>query len=364
VPAAPLHHHPVLGSDLERVETALRRSVVTDDEFLTEVASHLIVAGGKRVRPLFAVACSAITAPTLAPAEESAVLGGVSVELVHIGSLYHDDVMDEAATRRTVPSVNARWGNLRAILAGDFLLAKASEIAASLGTEVAGLLASTIAQLCEGQVRELQSMFDPDRSESAYLASIAGKTASLFAAACRIGGIVGGLERDEIDAVTEFGRAYGMAFQMVDDVLDVVATDEQLGKPAGNDLVEGVYTLPVLRALRLDGADELRELLSRPGPAPATAEAIAYAAAATGADPLLDGEVDLTPLDRESVERILALVRHNGGVESALESAREQVAAAAAALAPFDGSEAAAVLIGGAEHLLESVEAIAVRHRS
>jgi heptaprenyl diphosphate synthase len=363
VPAAPLHHHPVLGADLVRVEEALRRSVVTDDEFLTQVASHLIVAGGKRVRPLFSVASSAVTSERLDAAAESAVLGGVSVELVHIGSLYHDDVMDEAEMRRTVQSVNSRWGNLRAILAGDFLLAKASEIAASLGTEVAGLLAATIAQLCEGQVRELQAMFDPGRTEEAYLASISGKTASLFAAACRIGGIVAELDRSEIDAVTEFGRAYGMAFQMVDDVLDVIATDEQLGKPAGNDLVEGVYTLPVLRALAFEGGDELRELLTRPLPVAGTAEALAFAAA-TGSDPVFDGEIDLTPLDGATVDRILAIVRRNGAVESALDSAREQVAAAAAALAPFDGSEAAAALVGGAEHLLESVEAIAIRHRS
>ena len=362
VSAAPLHQHPVLGHDLGRVEAALRAAVVTDDEFLTEVASHLIVAGGKRVRPLFSVASSAVTAQRLGPATEAAVLGGVSVELVHIGSLYHDDVMDEAETRRTVQSVNARWGNLRAILAGDFLLAKASEIAASLGTEVAGLLASTIAQLCEGQVRELQAMFDPGRTEDAYLASISGKTASLFAAACRIGGIVADLDRSEIDAVTEFGRAYGMAFQIVDDILDVTATDEQLGKPAGNDLVEGVYTLPVIRSLALDGGDELRELLTRPIPVANTAEALAFAAA-TGDAPVFDGELDLTPLDAASVERILQIVRTNGGVDSALEAARAQVAAAAAALAPFDGSDAAAALVSGAEHLLESVEAIAVRHR-
>ena len=138
--------------------------------------------------------------------------------------------MDEAQIRRQVPSVNARWGNLRAILAGDFLLAKASEIAASLGTEVAGLLASTIGELCKGQVAELQTLYDPGRTEQQYYPSIAGKTASLFAAATRIGGIVAGLEREAIDRLTEFGRLYGMGFQVIDDILDVIATDEQLGK--------------------------------------------------------------------------------------------------------------------------------------
>ena len=202
----------------------------------------------------------------MGPATADVISGAVSVELVHLGSLYHDDVMDDATTRRTVESVNARWGNLKAILAGDYLLARASEIAASLGTEVAGLLAATIARLCEGQVLELQHTFDVGRTEEAYLASIDGKTASLLATACRIGGIVAELPRPVIEQLTHFGHSYGMAFQIVDDILDVVATDEQLGKPSGHDLVEGVYTLPVLRVLAAGGpdADRLGELLGRP----------------------------------------------------------------------------------------------------
>jgi heptaprenyl diphosphate synthase len=152
------------------------------------------------------------------------VRGGVAVERVQVGSLCHDDVIDEATTRRGAESVNSRWGNLKAILAGDFLLAKASEIAASLGTEVAGLLAATIGRLCEGEVLELRTAYSPDRTEASYLAAIEGKTAALFATACRVGGIVGELPRADIDRVTEFGRLYGMAFQVVDDVLDVVAT--------------------------------------------------------------------------------------------------------------------------------------------
>ena len=192
------------------------------------------------------------------------ILGGVAVELVHQGSLYHDDVMDEAETRRRVQSVNARWGNLEAILAGDYLLARASEIAAALGNEVAGLLASTIASLCEGQISELRHAFDVDRTEESYLTSIAGKTASLLATAARIGAIVAGHPGDIVEAVTDFGHNYGMAFQLVDDLLDVTATDEQLGKPAGNDLVEGTYTLPVIRTLAGPTGAELRDLLGGP----------------------------------------------------------------------------------------------------
>src|SRR5207244_906393 len=147
----PLGSLTALDADLARVEAAMRAAVRSDDTQLTEIASHLITAGGKRLRPLLAIVAARTRGDA---ASDEVVLGGVACELVHLGSLYHDDVMDEATTRRTVPSVNARWGNLRAILAGDFLLARASEMAASLGTEVAGLLAHTIGRLCEGQIEE------------------------------------------------------------------------------------------------------------------------------------------------------------------------------------------------------------------
>jgi len=248
----PLALLPTADADKARVEQTLLDVVrIDNDPYLTEIASHLIKAGGKRLRPLFAIASAAASLPDGAVVHDDVVRGGVAVELVHIGSLYHDDVMDEAEMRRQVISVNARWGNLRAILSGDYLLAKASEIAAELGTEVAGLLATTIADLCRGQVGELQTMYDVDRTEDQYFPSIAGKTASLYAAACRIGGIVSEQTRDDIDRLTEFGRLYGMAFQVVDDILDVIATDEQLGKPAGNDMIEGVYSLPVIHTCLL-----------------------------------------------------------------------------------------------------------------
>jgi heptaprenyl diphosphate synthase len=246
------------------VEAALRAAATTEDDFLTEVASHLIPAGGKRLRPAFVIA-SALCLDTKGDQSEhltdEMVRGGVAVELVHLGSLYHDDVMDEAETRRGIEAVNHRWGNLTAILAGDFLLAKASELAASLGTEVAELLAATIGHLCEGQVRELQLIYDINRNEEQYLEAISGKTAELYATSCRIGGIVGGADRSIVNQLTEFGHAYGMAFQVVDDILDLIATDEELGKPSGNDLKEGVYTLPVIRMIA--SGDPIAKLLGQ-----------------------------------------------------------------------------------------------------
>jgi heptaprenyl diphosphate synthase len=329
----PLLRLPSMPGDLARVEHELSEAVQSAHPQLTAMAGHLAGAGGKRIRPLFAVAaalCGDRVEGGTVPIE--VIRGGVSVELVHLGSLHHDDVIDEAPTRRTVESVNARWGNLRAILSGDFLLARASELATSIrpvevGNEVAGLLAATIGRLCAGEVAELQSAYQVDRSEPAYLASIEGKTASLFSTAARIGAIVGGLPRELIERLTAFGTAYGMAFQIVDDVLDLVATDAQLGKPAGHDLVEGIYTLPVLRAFETAEGSELRSLLGR-------------------------------PVAGDEWARARALVRSSGGVEEAVAEARTFAARAAEELHPVRDSEAGEALTAAASHLLSSIDTV------
>lgn len=331
-PTNPLLQLPGMERHRARVEDTLLAVVAAEDELMAQMGGHLITAGGKRSRPLFAVASAAARADDAAGVEaavtDDVIRGGVAVELVQVGSLCHDDVIDEADTRRGAQSVNARWGNLKAILAGDFLLAKASEIAASLGTEVAGLLAATIGRLCEGEVQELRRAYDPDRTEDSYRAAIEGKTAALFATSCRVGGIVSDLPRDDIDRLTEFGRLYGLAFQVVDDVLDVVATDEELGKPAGHDIAEGIYNLPVIRALSGGGSPELRALLGSP----------------------IEGDV---------LERARKLVRQSDGVEQSLAVARTFVGQAVACLAPFGDRPSAVALSGAAEHLMADVEAIA-----
>jgi heptaprenyl diphosphate synthase len=314
-----------MDADRKRIEAAMRRSVVTADPYLTEIASHLIVAGGKRLRPALSVVVGRLNGE---PTSDDVVRGGVACELVHLGSLYHDDVMDEAETRRGVDTVNARWGNLQAILAGDFLLARASEIAASLGTEVAGLLARTISWLCEGQIEELRHTYDVTRSEDSYLASIHGKTASLFGTAARIGGIVAGLGRPTIDAVTEYGNAYGMVFQIVDDVLDLTASAEQLGKPAGHDLEEGVYTLPVTRTLAngRSSGDELGDILGKP----------------------------LEPNERD---KALAIVRSDDGIQSTLATGVEFAERARRALESLDDSPATEALRAAPMALLHTAVA-------
>jgi heptaprenyl diphosphate synthase len=314
-----------MADDLDRVESALRQAAITDDDFLTEVASHLIPAGGKRLRPAFVVASALALRADGADDDavsEDMIRGGVAVELVHLGSLYHDDVMDDAETRRGIEAVNHRWGNLKAILAGDFLLAKASELAASLGTEIAELLAATIGRLCEGQVRELQLIYDTSRTEPQYLQAIGGKTADLYATSCRIGALVAGSDRDTVERLTTFGHAYGIAFQIVDDILDLVATDEQLGKPSGNDLREGVYTLPVIRMLA-DG-DEVGRLLGG-------------------------------PLDEATRDKARAEVVAGGHITTSIATAREYVDLGLAALADMEDTPAVTGLRAATSNLLSSL---------
>lgn len=314
--------------DLARLEVALTDSVSSDNSYLTEISTHLIAAGGKRVRPGFTMASAAVAYVDDTSASPDAITGGVSVELVHLGSLYHDDVMDEADVRRTVDSVNARWGNLKAILAGDYLLAKASELAASLGVEVAGLLANTIARLCEGQLLELQHAYSLDRTEDLYLRSIDGKTASLLASSCRIGGLIAELPRDQIDALTQFGYSYGMAFQIVDDVLDLVSDEAAMGKPTGHDIEEGVYTLPVLAALAGPDGEKLRSMLGG-------------------------------PVDSATRDAAAEIVRAGDGIPMAIERARSYADVGREALDQLPPSPGVTGLHAAADYLLANVQAAA-----
>ena len=232
---------PRLQEGLRRLEPLLTASVVTGDSFLDEVTTHLIAAGGKRLRPLLALAAATGGGRD---ATEDDLMGGVAVELVHLASLYHDDVIDEATIRRNVESVNSRFGHLVAIVAGDYLLARSAAIAASLGTDIAALLAETLGRLCQGQVTEVRSAFQVGRSREDYVSTISGKTAALTATSCRIGALTGSLPNTEVEACTEFGRCFGMVFQIRDDILDITATDGQLRDGLSRLAAELLVDLP------------------------------------------------------------------------------------------------------------------------
>lgn len=253
---------PFVKADLKRFEACLRDSVTGENQFLNEVSLHLITAGGKRLRPTLTFLSSRINSPLEDPASLEVIQGAVSIELVHLASLYHDDVIDEATKRRNVQTVNARWGNLIAIVAGDYLLARSAEIAAGLGAEIALLLASTLRELCRGQLSEIQSAFNFLRSEENYFSAIEGKTAALISAACKIGAMLTGKDPETTEALSQYGKYYGIAFQIRDDILDFIGSAEFLGKSPGQDLVEGIYTLPFIKTREIE-ANKLEKLISK-----------------------------------------------------------------------------------------------------
>ena len=252
---------PDLGDRLAAVEDRIGRALRGDDALLGHAALRVASSGGKRLRPLFTI----VSAELGGVFDDRVVDSAAAVELVQVGSLVHDDIIDAAPTRRGRATVNAVEGVDHALLTGDYILARAAELAAGVSGEAARLLARALGELCEGQVLEMRDAFDPDRSIESHLASVRGKTAALFACACRLGAHCGGLPERNARAVAAFGDAFGMGFQVLDDVLDIVGDEQRLGKPTGNDIASGVYTLPVLSALRTPDGDELRALLDPGG---------------------------------------------------------------------------------------------------
>lgn len=221
------------------------------DKRIVEMSLHGIEAGGKRLRPAL-VLCAAMAVGGRDAISERVVDAAAAVELLHLASLYHDDVLDSAPMRRGHVSANALWGNHAAVLSGDVLLSHAYRVAADLGATPLRRLADTLAALCAGQVAESASRFDCSREFAHYDASVRGKTATLLATSCWLGATTAGASAHASDALAGFGMEVGVAFQIVDDVLDLYGHVEAIGKPAGSDLRAGVFTLPVLMTLQRD----------------------------------------------------------------------------------------------------------------
>jgi heptaprenyl diphosphate synthase len=248
---------------LDEVEAALEKAVRADSDLLAETSQYLLAAGGKRFRPMLVLLSGYFGDPT----DQRLVPGSVAIELVHLATLYHDDVIDEADSRRGIPSVNSRWDNTVAILTGDYLFARASDISTELGTDVCALLARTIATLCDGQIREVEVAGKVEQREGAYMEIIRRKTGALIATSCRLGGMLSDAPSEYLDILEEFGEALGMAFQLSDDIMDVTASQLELGKEPGVDMKEGVYTLAVLHALTHgERREELARLLTQGPP--------------------------------------------------------------------------------------------------
>jgi heptaprenyl diphosphate synthase len=268
-----------VSAGLARVEELLEQELISEFGFVSEAASHLMHAGGKRFRPLFTLVAAGI-GPR--PDSDDVVTAAAVVELVHLATLYHDDVMDEAEIRRGAKSANARWDNSIAILTGDFLFAHASRLVADLGPDAVRIIAETFAELVTGQTRETVGAAADEDPIDHHLRVLDEKTASLIDTCARYAGIFSGAPDEHVLALRRYGRAVGVAFQVSDDILDICSTDS--GKTPGTDLREGVRTLPVLYTLADPAADpRLRELVAGPIRSEAElAEAVALLAASPG----------------------------------------------------------------------------------
>ena len=244
---------------LALVEEELSRQAGADTPFVTEAANHIISAGGKRFRPLLVTLCSQFGKPV---ADVDLVRAAVVMELTHVASLYHDDVMDEASIRRGAESANSRWGNSVAIMVGDFLFARASETVAKLGTEYVALQARTFSRLVQGQIAETRGPQPDEDPLEHYLQVVSDKTASLISAAAVFGAMVSDASAEIVESLREFGEQIGSVFQLSDDIIDITST--RTGKTPGTDLREGVATLPtlMLQASTDPADDELKDLLT------------------------------------------------------------------------------------------------------
>ncbi len=251
-----------LQNRLQRVETRLNEAVKSSYPFVTETSAHLVEAGGKQFRPLMTFLCA-----DFGDADTDAVYDAATVvELTHLATLYHDDVMDEAPLRRGRPSANSRWDNSVAILTGDFLFSRASDILADLGPEAVRIQARTFERLVTGQIRETVGPVDGQDPVSHHLQVLADKTGSLIATSAQFGAMFAGCDETTIDTVTRYGERIGVAFQLADDLVDLTSDAADSGKTPGTDLKEGVPTLAGLIVLR-DGAQSdarLAHLLTRP----------------------------------------------------------------------------------------------------
>ena len=314
------------------VEARLQQLTSADLPLLEATSRHLVDAGGKRFRPMLVLLTGLLGSRDATDPE--LVDAGAIVELVHLSTLYHDDVIDAADRRRGAPAAHVKWSNTTAILTGDFLLARASELSAQLGVEVTRIMARTISDLCSGQIREVQGSaeaaahgmpaIEADRDH--YLTVIGEKTASLIASSCRLGALLSGQSQASIETLTTYGWRLGMAFQLADDVLDLAGEVGESGKVPGADLREGVKTLPVLLALEADGTDsELSKLLGHLG----------------------------GPDQEDAVVRALEHLRAHPAMDLARQAARREADAAKLALEDLPTGPEHEVVLDGLRHLAE-----------
>lgn len=306
-------YHPV-GDDLRALDGLLRRELATDDPFIGELVGHVLATRGKLIRPALAL----LSASACGGADEQRLWLAGTVELIHVASLIHDDIIDAADLRRGSSTVNMLWGNQIAVLLGDYLFATAFDLVSRIRhPEVAPGIALAAVRMSQAEIQAVKVGGEPHADEATYFEIIDGKTAQLFSAACRAGAVIAGAPAATAEALAEFGRQWGMSFQITDDALDLTGDPESLGKSIGSDIDTGKVTLPVIAALR-----EASE------PDRARLHALVHGASGDGA-----------------LGELRALVERYGGVRHAWDVARAYADRAAAALDTLPDSQAKTSLL-------------------
>ena len=250
-----------INADLRRVEKELTKFVETDYPILQDSAVHLLSAGGKRLRPAFTLLAGKFYGYSL----EKLMPVAMALELIHMSSLVHDDVVDASMTRRGRPTVKANWGNIVSVQTGDYLFAKSLVLISMIDhPEVARILAEISIEMCQGEIQQIKASFDVEQNLKQYYYRIKRKTALLISSCCRLGALVSEAPRRQVWALGAYGHSLGMAFQIVDDVLDITAKASEFGKPIGGDLRQGIMTLPMILALKLSpDPSHLKALLGK-----------------------------------------------------------------------------------------------------
>ena len=295
-----------LARRLDLVEKLLFAHVEGEYPFVNETSRHLIVAGGKRLRPVLTL----LAANYGSTGERQVIEAAVVCELTHLATLYHDDVMDEAPLRRGVESANERWGNAVAILTGDYLFAKASDLLADLGPEAVRLQARTFERLVIGQIKETQGPQNGADPLEHYISVIADKTGSLFGTSIRFGALLSGASSQVVEALTTFGEEIGIAFQLADDVIDIASQTNESGKTPGTDLREGVPTLVTLLVQKANRPEDQKLIASLAGPISDENE-VAQVLAALRAHPALDEARTIALQYAENSRKLLSVLPVN-----------------------------------------------------
>jgi len=326
-----------LSGKLELVERAMRDQLSGESDVMLAIGEHVLSSGGKRMRPALVL----LTAELCGYTGPRAVQIAAAIELLHTATLLHDDVVDLSDLRRGQPSANAVWGNRRAVLAGDFLYARSSNIIIDDGSlEIVERFADTIRLMAEGELLQLEFSFDVAATEAQYYRVIDRKSARLLSVACEVGAILGGATRGERRSVADFGHELGLAFQLRDDALDYEASASEMGKRGHTDLREGKVTLPLLLTLKRCTGSEREQISS-----------VLKRARRADAEGLTATDPKATdPLSERDIERVVQLVDRYRGAPDTVRRAEEHVAKAGAAIAAFPDGAARQALLTAADY--------------